>query len=101
MVWKSKISTDEANDLIKLMSENVRLGIEGRDIIESQLFPVSAYIGIACRQLYEQSYQFKNLKLAVENGLEPKDITLTKIFKLAVIKNPALLIDVAKVFVGL
>lgn len=33
-------------------------------------------------------------------GVDSKDITLTKIFKLAVRKKPALLIDVAKVFAG-
>ncbi|MCK4297578.1 MAG: hypothetical protein KAX28_13095, partial [Candidatus Marinimicrobia bacterium] len=33
-------------------------------------------------------------------GVDLKDITLTKIFKLAVRKKPALLIDVAKVFAG-
>lgn len=34
-------------------------------------------------------------------GIEPKDITMSKIFSLAVVKNPALLIDVARVFAGI
>ncbi len=77
MVWQSNISTEEANELIKIMDENVRKNLEGRDIIESQLFPVSTYIGIACHQLYGQSYQYNIVKNAVENGgLDPRDIGL-------------------------
>ncbi|NHI91679.1 MAG: hypothetical protein EAX96_04185 [Candidatus Lokiarchaeota archaeon] len=68
MVWKSNISTDEANELIKLLSENVRKSISKRAVIASQLFPVSMYICVACQQLYEQSFEFNAFKNMVERG---------------------------------
>ncbi|MHA1652359.1 MAG: hypothetical protein ACTSYB_19410 [Candidatus Helarchaeota archaeon] len=74
MVWQSKISTEEANELIYIMSENVRKGIEGRAVIESQLFPVSVYIGVACQQLYDQSFQYKITKDMVDHGCDPREI---------------------------
>ena len=75
MVWKSKISTEEANELIKMMSENVRVGLLARAAVESQLFPVSTYICIACHQLYDQSFQYNAFKEMVEKGdLDPREI---------------------------
>ncbi|MDD1778182.1 MAG: hypothetical protein LUQ65_08440 [Candidatus Helarchaeota archaeon] len=68
MVWQSKITTKEANKLIALLSENVREGIIGRAAVTSQLFPVSAYIGIACQQLYDQTFEYNAFKGMVENG---------------------------------
>jgi hypothetical protein len=75
MVWQSKITTKEANELIGLLSENVREGITGRAAVTSQLFPVSAYIGIACQQLYDQSFEYNAFKDMVENGgVDPRQI---------------------------
>jgi len=75
MVWKSKISTEEANELIAIISENVKEGLLGRTNVESQLFPVAAYIGIACNQLYDQSYQYNAVKNMVQNGeCDPRKI---------------------------
>ncbi|NVM02789.1 MAG: hypothetical protein HWN67_10660 [Candidatus Helarchaeota archaeon] len=75
MVWKSNITTEEANKLIKMMSENVRKGLmSGRVDVESQLFPVSTYICIACHQLYDQEFQFRILKDMVEHGCDPREI---------------------------
>ena len=75
MVWESNITTKEANELIKLLSENVREGISKRATVESQLFPVSMYICIACQQLYEQSFEYNAFKKMVENGgVDPRKI---------------------------
>ena len=75
MVWKSKISTDEANELIGIMSENVRESLLSRTAVESQLFPVSAYIAMACHQLYEQTFQYDGIKCLVEEGeCDPREI---------------------------
>jgi hypothetical protein len=75
MVWQSKITTKEANDLIALMSENVREGIAARAAVASQLFPVSTYICVACQQLYDQSFEYKSFKDMVEKGgVDPRQI---------------------------
>lgn len=75
MVWKSNISTEEANDLIIFLSENVREGISKRAAIGSQLFPVSMYICIACQQLYAQSFEYNAFKHIVEEGgVDPRKI---------------------------
>ncbi|MFX1450001.1 MAG: hypothetical protein ACFFCM_04100 [Promethearchaeota archaeon] len=74
MVWKSSISTEEANELIYIMSENVRKGLFGREVIESQLFPVTTYICIACHQLYDQSFQYNIVKQMVDSGCDPREI---------------------------
>ncbi|MFX0133769.1 MAG: hypothetical protein ACFFDN_09000 [Candidatus Hodarchaeota archaeon] len=74
MVWKSNITTEEANELIYIMSENVRKGLFGREAVESQLFPVTIYICIACHQLYDQSFQYKIIKKMVDNGCDPRKI---------------------------
>ena len=75
MVWQSKITTEEANELISLLSENVREGITARAAVASQLFPVSTYICIACQQLYDQSFEYNAFKDMVENGgVDPRKI---------------------------
>ena len=75
MVWQSKISTDEANELIAIMSENVREGLLSRTAVESQLFPVSTYISVACYQLYDQSFQYNVVKDMIKNGgCDPRKI---------------------------
>lgn len=75
MVWKSNISTEEANDLIIFLSENVREGISKRAAIGSQLFPVSMYICIACQQLYDQSFEYNAFKHIIEEGgVDPREI---------------------------
>ncbi|NVM31612.1 MAG: hypothetical protein HWN65_22435 [Candidatus Helarchaeota archaeon] len=74
MVWKSKITTEEANELIRIIEENVVKAIMGRFIIESQLFPVTVYIGVACNQLYDQSFQYNIIKNVVDHGGDPREI---------------------------
>ncbi len=75
MVWQSKISTEEANKLISIISENFRTNAMARTAVESQLFPVSAYVGMACQQRYEQSFQYNAIKNVVENGeCDPREI---------------------------
>ncbi len=74
MVWQSNITTEEANELILIMSENVQKGILGRTDLESELFPVSFYICVACHQLYDQSFQYKIIKDMVEHGCDPREI---------------------------
>lgn len=74
MVWESKITTEEANELIRIMEENVIKALAGRFNVESQLFPVSEYIGVACYQLYDQSFQYNVIKNVVDNGGVPREI---------------------------
>ncbi|MHA1381038.1 MAG: hypothetical protein ACTSRG_21940 [Candidatus Helarchaeota archaeon] len=74
MVWKSNITTEEANNIIRIMSENFRKGLMQRSVVESQLFPVNTYICIACHQLYDQSFAYNVLKKVVDSGLEPREI---------------------------
>ncbi|MHA1379961.1 MAG: hypothetical protein ACTSRG_16445 [Candidatus Helarchaeota archaeon] len=75
MAWKTNITLEEANKLIKIMSENVRKGLlSGRIEVGSQLFPVSTYIGVACHQLYDQTYQYNIVKNMVEHGCDPREI---------------------------
>jgi len=75
MVWKSKITLKETNELIELLSDNVRRGIDKRAAVSSQLFPVSTYICIACEQLYDQTYQYNAFKSMVEEGgVDPREI---------------------------
>ncbi|MHA1301430.1 MAG: hypothetical protein ACTSO9_18565 [Candidatus Helarchaeota archaeon] len=74
MVWQSKISTEEANELIFLLSENTRKNLLARTAVESQLFPVSTYICVACYQLYDQSFQYNIVKKMVDNGCDPRKI---------------------------
>ncbi len=74
MVWKSNITTEEANEIIYIMSENFRKGLMGRSVVESQLFPVNNYICIACHQLYDQTFAYNILKKIVDNGCDPREI---------------------------
>ena len=62
MVWKSNITTEEANEIIKIMSVSFRKELLNRTMVESQLFPVSTYICIACHQLYDQTFAYEVLK---------------------------------------
>ncbi|MHA1405471.1 MAG: hypothetical protein ACTSSI_17030 [Candidatus Helarchaeota archaeon] len=56
------ISDEKANDLIYYLSENIRKGIMGRSVIESQLFPVTTYISTACYILYDQGFEYRVMK---------------------------------------
>ncbi|MHA1360381.1 MAG: hypothetical protein ACTSRC_19840 [Candidatus Helarchaeota archaeon] len=53
------ISDEKANELLYLVSENVQRNFVGRSVVETPLFPVSHYIHVACRILYDQHYQYK------------------------------------------
>jgi len=67
------LSDEETNELIYVLSENVRKNFLTRTAVESQLFPVSHYIHVACCILYDQSFQYKILK-EVAKTLHPRDI---------------------------
>ncbi len=75
MVWKSNITTDEANKIIQLMSNNVhRALMAGRLEVGSEIFPVSTYICVACHQLYDQNFQYNIVKDMVDHGCDPREI---------------------------
>ena len=75
MVWQSHITTEEANELISILSENVRMNLLARTALNSQLFPVSTYISLACHQLYDQSFQYNACREMVEHAaLDPRAI---------------------------
>jgi len=67
------ISDEEANKLIKLISENVKQNLLGRSVVESKLFPVSHYIHTATYILYDQSYQYNITKKLAEK-IKPEEI---------------------------
>jgi len=67
------ISDQEANELIALISKSVVENILKRGMVESKIFPVSHYIGVACYILYDQSYQYNILK-EVASKISPEDI---------------------------
>ncbi|MHA1299640.1 MAG: hypothetical protein ACTSO9_09415 [Candidatus Helarchaeota archaeon] len=67
------ISNERANELIHLISENVRKNFLGRSVVESELFPVTHYIHVACLILYDQSYQYKIIK-EVAKIISPEEI---------------------------
>jgi len=48
------ISDQEANELIALISKGVVENILKRGMVESKIFPVSHYIGVACYILYDR-----------------------------------------------
>ena len=58
------ISDEEANELIGLFSESVRGNLISRDIVESQIFPVTQYIHVSTYILADgdPSYQYAVLK---------------------------------------
>ncbi|MHA1377191.1 MAG: hypothetical protein ACTSRG_02305 [Candidatus Helarchaeota archaeon] len=67
------ISDEKANRLIYLISENVRNNFLGRSVVESQLFPVTHYIHVACLILYDQSYQYRITK-EISKIIPPEEI---------------------------
>ena len=67
------ISDAEANQLLYLMSENVRKNYLGRAPVESELFPVTHYIHVATYIVYDQSYQYNILK-EVAKVLPPEEL---------------------------
>jgi len=67
------ISDQEANELIALISKGVVENILKRGMVESKIFPVSHYIGVACYILYDQSYQYNILK-EVASKISPEEI---------------------------
>ncbi len=67
------ISDKETNDLISMMSKSVSSNMLKRNIVESQIFPVTHYIGVACYILYDQSYQYNILK-KITSIISPEDI---------------------------
>ncbi|MHA1252467.1 MAG: hypothetical protein ACTSRP_20955 [Candidatus Helarchaeota archaeon] len=67
------LTDEEANELITIVSENVRKNMMGRSVVESKLFPVSHYIHTATYILYDQSYQYNIIKRLMEK-IKPKEI---------------------------
>jgi len=67
------ISDQEANELIALISKTTVNNILKRGMVESKIFPVSHYIGVACYILYDQSYQYNILK-EVASKISPEEI---------------------------
>ncbi|MHA1266806.1 MAG: hypothetical protein ACTSRS_16335 [Candidatus Helarchaeota archaeon] len=67
------ISDEETNELIRLVSDNVRRNLEGRSVIETPLFPVSHYIHTATYILYQQTFQYNVLK-EVAQKLPPEEL---------------------------
>ncbi|MBD3228805.1 MAG: hypothetical protein GF329_11520 [Candidatus Lokiarchaeota archaeon] len=69
------ITDDKANELIKIVSENVKKNILGRSVVESKLFPVSHYIHTATYILYDQLYQY-NITKELVKAIRPEHIGL-------------------------
>jgi len=69
------ISDEETNDIIMMMSKSVRRNMLKRNIVESQIFPVTHYICVACYILYDQSYLYNILKKITSN-ISPEEIAL-------------------------
>ncbi|NHI93779.1 MAG: hypothetical protein EAX96_14930 [Candidatus Lokiarchaeota archaeon] len=67
------LSDEETNNLILYLSENIRKGLIGRSVVESQLFPVTHYISTACYILYLQGFQNRILKEIVKK-IQPEEI---------------------------
>ena len=67
------ISDEEANELIAMFSNSVLENFLNRGMVESQMFPVTHYIHVACYILYDQSYQYNILK-EVASKISPEDI---------------------------
>ena len=67
------LTDEEANELLYLISENVRGNFVGRSVVETPLFPVTHYIHVACRILYEQNYQYK-ISREVAKVLPPEEL---------------------------
>ncbi len=89
------ISDEEANELIKYMSDNVRKNFVKRSIVETPLFPVSHYIHTATYTLYDQAYQYNVLK-EVAKVLPPEKLgrrnkTFSVVFNQLAINSLAML----------
>lgn len=67
------ISDEKANELIKIVSENVRKNLLGRSVVESKLFPVSHYIHTATYIIYDQLYQYYIAK-KLSSSVKPEEI---------------------------
>ncbi len=68
-----KISDEEVNGLIAMLSKSVRTNMLSRNVVESQIFPVTHYIGVACYVLYDQSFQY-NIVKKIASKISPEDI---------------------------
>ncbi|GAG76756.1 unnamed protein product, partial [marine sediment metagenome] len=64
---------EEVNELIVMFSNSVVKNILTRGVVESKIFPVNHYLGVACYILYDQSYQYNILK-EVASKISPEDI---------------------------
>ena len=67
------MSDEETNELIAFFSKTFTGNIQAREFLESKLFPVNYYIGVACYILYDQSYQYNMLK-DVALKISPEEI---------------------------
>jgi len=67
------ISDEEANELITSFCLSLRPDFVRREMVESQIFPVTHYIHTACYILYDQSHQYNILK-EVASKISPEEI---------------------------
>ncbi|MHA1785235.1 MAG: hypothetical protein ACTSVY_08330 [Candidatus Helarchaeota archaeon] len=67
------MSDEEANDIIMYLSEQIRKQFLRRDVVESQLFPVTHYISTACYILYDQTFEYNILKEIIKK-ISPEEI---------------------------
>ncbi|GAI65229.1 unnamed protein product [marine sediment metagenome] len=67
------ISDEEVNELIEMFSKSVVENILTRGVVESKIFPVNHYLGVACYILYDQSYQYNILK-EVASKILPEEL---------------------------
>ena len=66
------ISTEEANKLLRRVSEASTYLLSQRTALESKLFPVTAYNSVACAQIY-RGYQYKIFRQIAEH-ITPEEI---------------------------
>jgi len=69
----SNLSDEETNKLIHYVSENVRENLFGRVVVESELFPVTHYIHVACQILYDQAFTYE-LTTDIAKLISPAEI---------------------------
>ncbi len=67
------MSDEETNDIIVYLSEQIRKQLMNRDVVESQLFPVTHYISTACYIDYDQDFVYNILKRIIKK-ITPQEI---------------------------
>ena len=67
------ISREESNKLISIFCKSLRSNFINREMVESQIFPVTQYIHTACYILYDQTYQYNILK-KIASKISPEEM---------------------------